>query len=191
MKTATLLLLSFASANATAITVSMTTGTFTQRTGMTGVSFDSSASGSQYISGDATYLGWGNGPVPFADGAIVATSTGPLTPTSGQIIIMFDQPIVYFGLHSVYGQSWSTVAIYTPDGRIGQLVGGPLMAGPLNNDYYLNFDVVDGAAKYVILTSAMAPLVTDHHTYGVIAAPEPGTFLLVGLGLAVTMRSRK
>lgn len=166
MKLVTLLLLSFAAANATSIIVSQTAGAFTQRTGMQTVTFDNlPVAGVTYTVQDG---------LASFDGALSVGSTAQL----GQVLLTFERPINYFGLYPISEVPLSAICFYTQSSWIGTLYGGQFGMGS-----YLNFDIKEAPIKYVILWSEHGSFVSDNHGFGV-SNPEPASVWLVALGIA-------
>ncbi len=179
-------------------------GVCTARPSATTVTFDSLAAGtmSPYAEGLVTYS-WEAPNSPFVQGNVsgqwaapVSDSTTFLTIGSsdrpGTVTISFEKPILYFGLYMGSPDSYNSISFYDVTGLVRTYAGNELI-NPGNGDQsisdYINFFAADGAITQIVMSSTSAAFETDSHAFD--SVPEPGTFAVLGLGLAVALLAKR
>jgi hypothetical protein len=171
------------------------------------ITFDGLGAGttSPYTDGIATYSFSGGS--PFVIGSVASQYAAPpndeTTYLSGgspdksnPVTISFSVPIVYFGFYYGSPDEYNTIDFYQGASVVGSFNGLTLLppdGGDQTVGQYMNFNVVNGSVDKIVLSSPIAAFETDNHAF--VAAPEPASFALIGLGFLVlrgcTYRRRK
>ena len=194
-------LLSMVPASATSITFSTggvtcaPAGVCSSVAGAQTITFDGLGSGttSPYTNGIATYS-FSDG-APFVKGSVAGEYAAPPSDKttylsvgspnkSNPVTITFSVPIIYFGLYLGSSDTYNTVEFYQGGALVGSFTGAELIPPGNGNQAvgdYLNFNVANGAADKIVMSSFAPALETDNHSF--VAAPEPASIALVGLSL--------
>lgn len=180
-------------------------GVCTSLPGATTVTFDGLPADtlSPYTEGLVTYT-WRAQDSPFVQGNVsnewaapVNDSTTFLTVGSddrpGTVTISFSKPVYYFGMYMGSPDSYNSISFYDNADLIASFTGDQLI-NPGNGDQtisdYLNFYTAGGTISQIVMSSTSRAFETDSHSYD--AAPEPGTWGALGLGLGIlALRARR
>jgi hypothetical protein len=171
----------------------------------TTINFDSlgSSTPQPYIYGDATYT-WIAPGTPFVNGSVPSQYASPPRDTTpylsvgspgrpGTVTIDFSQPILYFGFYLGSPDAYNEISFYGPDLTLIQSFSGAQLINPGNGNQslgdFVNFFISGGRVGEIVMSSVTPAFETDNHAYDL--APEPGTWCLLGLGLALVAAARR
>ena len=170
----------------------------------TTITFDSVGSPTtSYVDGDATYT-WSTPGTPFVNGSVDGHYASPPHDTTpylsvgspslpGTVTIVFSQPLYYFGLYLGSPDTYNEISFYGPDLTLIESFTGNQLINPGNGNQllgnFVNFFISGGGVGEIVMSSATPAFETDNHAYDV--APEPGTWCLLGLGLALVAAARR
>jgi len=135
----------------------------------------------------------GNYASPPGDSTPYITIGSPDRPAS--VTIDFSTPIRYFGFYMGSPDDYNVISFYGGPNRslIESIYGNQLISpggGSWDLGAFVNFYISGGTVSQIVMSSDTPAFETDSHAYEEI--PEPGTWVLfgVGLGLAAAARTR-
>lgn len=169
------------------------------------ITFDDAVSG-PYVDGLATFSYDGAGS-PFLSGSLTSHYAAPPNDNTGYlsvgspgrantVYVDFARGIDYYGFYLGSPDSYNSISFYSKasdQNPIATFSGMDLIPPGNGNQSigeYVNFSVTGGRVEHIVLTSFTPALESDNHAYA-SPVPEPASFGLAGLGLALAIGARR
>lgn len=169
-----------------------TSGMTTQVAGATVVDFNTGTLPAYYVGqGSVTSVSSGQTAAPAGDATPYLSVAYPLQ--SGTMTATLGTSYNYFGLYWGSMDNYNTLRFYDGADLIATITGSDVIAAgttlgdqvSAGSNRYVNFTFTDAKYNKIQLSTSEYAFETDNHAFAnVRAVPEPGTLMLMGMGLA-------